>query len=439
MNKSIYLRFIFYCVIWIAYLTFMKIISPLGIDWLPWHQSRMINFTEFFKSNPYWDTLGFSVWNECMSDEDCPVVVSSIKEQIYLSKHSVVFLHFLFINSYFGNESLLFFGPLVDKACIFISAILCAEISINLIKSLSNLPQLLVGIISFSLFSMSPWTYKMILNGWAEIYFLMFALLAFASILKQKYGLSLIFLFLCSIYNYQWSLLIAIFIILVSLLSTIFNEKNINIFSVHPSDDINRFNIRAVASILIPVFIFALLRFFAAINLDEVMGSSLLTRIGISGNDIHNGGIFGALQFLGGNRISYCINFEDLSFLSGDLRTKIVIFNCLLSIAGMYIISIISIIGIILLLWQSKGSYVLLPLIFALISIIMMLQQSLSIHLMGYSYIFSTFFAIGLTTILVTVFKKVESIALKTIFISPIFAGILILCIHISMLTGVNG
>jgi hypothetical protein len=110
-----------------------------------------------------------------------------------------------------------------------------------------------------------------------------------------------------------------------------------------------------------------------------------------------------------------------------------------LSISGMFVISVISIIGFVLLLRKSRSAYILLPLLFALISMIMILQQSLSIHLMGYSYVFSVFFATGLTTILIISFKKVGSIALKTTFISPLFIGILILCIHISMLTGVNG
>ena len=46
-------------------------------------------------------------------------------------------------------------------------------------------------------------------------------------------------------------------------------------------------------------------------NLNAENKNVLLTRIGISGYDPHNGGIIGALQFLGGNRISVCfLNFD---------------------------------------------------------------------------------------------------------------------------------
>ena len=60
-----------------------------------------------------------------------------------------------------------------------------------------------------------------------------------------------------------------------------------------------------IFSLLIPVLAFFLIRFFAQQDLSGMVGSSILYRIGISGDDIHNGGLLGALQFLGGNRIQY--------------------------------------------------------------------------------------------------------------------------------------
>ena len=84
----------------------------------------------------------------------------------------------------------------------------------------------------------------------------------------------------------------------------------------------------------------------ALLNLELSAGSSLLYRIGITGNDIHNGGILGALQFLGGNRITIC--FDNYISNIGDLslNQKIEIFNCSLSILSMFLISLISLIGL---------------------------------------------------------------------------------------------
>ena len=76
-------------------------------------------------------------------------------------------------------------------------------------------------------------------------------------------------------------------------------------------------------------------------------GSDLFLRIGISGDDAHNGGLLGSIQFLAGNRISQCVNVPILSSLSEDLNTKILIFNCILSLSGMLLISIVSILGFI--------------------------------------------------------------------------------------------
>jgi hypothetical protein len=432
------IRLLLYSIIWVSYLLLMSNLAPLGIDWLPWHEARIINFVEFLRVNPYWDSLGFSVWNECMSEEDCPIVFSLLTDKIYLSKHSIVFLHFLFLNNFFGTESLILFGPLIDKIIIFTTAIACAELCILITQSVSKMPEFFTGIISFSLFAINPWTYKMLLSGWTEVYFLMFILLALISILKQYYKVSLLLFFIAGIYNSQWSLLIAVFLMAVLFLSYLNKERNVDFFATSPSSNSNVFSLYVIFSLLIPVGLFVGIRFFASSSFDEVLGSSLLSRIGITGNDLHNGGILGSLQFLGGNRISQCIEGIDLSFLSGDLRTKILVFNCLLSIAGMYFVSLISLAGFFLLLKKTDLSIILLPLFFALIAMVFILQQSLSIHLMGYSYIFSVFFAIGMTSLIIFLFQDIESNALKVTFIAPVFLGILILCIHISMLTGIN-
>ena len=47
-------------------------------------------------------------------------------------------------------------------------------------------------------------------------------------------------------------------------------------------------------------------------EMETTVGTSILTRIGISGDDFHNGGLLGSLQFLGGNRITACLIDFDL-------------------------------------------------------------------------------------------------------------------------------
>ena len=430
------IRFLFYTIIWLSYLWFMKNFSPLGIDWLPWHESRIFNFVEFLNINPYWQSYGFSIWNDCA---DCSLIFLAGEEPIYLSKHSLPFSHFIFLNSWFGKAALISYGPLIDKTVIFFTAIACAELFILSVKNIFHPPLLFISSISFSFFALNPWTYKMILSGWTEIYFLMFFLFALLAIIKKQNNLGLLFFFMSGLYNFQWSFLIAGFFISMIFFSFFRKEQYLPFFSFVNGEK-NFYNVyKIILSLLFPVLIFITLRFFAGLGSSEVSGSDLLYRIGISGSDMHNGGLLGSLQFLLGNRVSHCLDGLNIATLSADLNTKILIFNCALSLVGMFGISLIAIGGFFYLTKKTSASHILLPLLFAFISTILILQQSSSVHLMGYSYIFSVFFSFGLATIFSSLFTSPRTDVLKIVFLLPVFAGIIILFIHISMMTGSNG
>ena len=88
--------------------------------------------------------------------------------------------------------------------------------------------------------------------------------------------------------------------------------------------------------------------------------------------------------------------------------------------------------------WETRNlaMQVFLPLILALLFFITVFQQSLSVHLMGYSFIFCAIFSAGITNIMLIVQKYFGSLALGFIFSIPCLAGILILSIRVSMLSG---
>ena len=48
-----YQRLLIYFLIWFIYLTFMSKYSPLGIQWLDWHKTRIFNFSEFLNLNGF--------------------------------------------------------------------------------------------------------------------------------------------------------------------------------------------------------------------------------------------------------------------------------------------------------------------------------------------------------------------------------------------------
>lgn len=103
-------------------------------------------------------------------------------------------------------------------------------------------------------------------------------------------------------------------------------------------------------------------------------------------------------------------------------------------------ISLISIAGILMLVKHVETSRkVLAPLLFSLISMVCIFQQSLSAHLMGYSYIFSPLFSLGLTAVFLLSFNSIQSNIIRIAFIAPLTAGIIITSIRVNMLTGMGG
>jgi len=105
----------------------------------------------------------------------------------------------------------------------------------------------------------------------------------------------------------------------------------------------------------------------------------------------------------------------------------------------MALISMISIIGLYFLVKSSNNAArFFLPLIFSLLMFIGVFQQSLSVHLMGYSFIFAVLFAAGMTKLMTLLQDKAGSSVMTIIFSVPCLSGILILSIRASMLSSMS-
>jgi len=438
MNKKIYLRLISYLAIWQIYLFFMSTNSPLGTDWLDWHTQRIFNFSEYYKINGFFSNYTFSIWSSC---NDCPLLKENWTDNIYLSLNLFSNFQYVFFNYFFGEINLKTYGHIIDKLVILVTGILIAELSIIFSNKNFNFfninPK---SLLIFTFFTINPWTYKMILADWIHVYFLMFFLLGILMFNYKKQKLGLLSLFIAGCYDYQSSAGIVMFYILLKIF-TYLKNKNFNIQEYLPTERNNSINYKILISFALPVIIFLLLRFLVGTELENNSGSSLLSRIGISGVDIHNGGILGALQFLGGNRVTQCLANFSVNLSSMPLDTKIEIFNCTLSIMSMFLISVISIIGLIYLQRNEKRYFnlIVLPLTFLLLSYTFLLQQSSSVHLMGYSYFFSVLFSVGITSLVFKVLKNYSFSIISIILATPITLGIIVLCVRVSMLTGING
>ena len=426
-----------YLTIWISYLIFMAGHAPRGVDWLSWHLQRIYNAVEYVKVNGYLSSYGFSIWSSC---QDCGLSVSEWVGKIYLSSSIFKLLPYLFINEFGGFEALKLYGPLIDKLVIFIAAVVAAELIIICVHKYSVLPRYFVGVVAFILFVTAPWTYRMLLSAWIEIYFLAFFLFGLLHFAHGRTKTGLTMLFLAGFFHHQWALAVTGFYVLLFLGSRYFlrDEQAKQYLPDYGRTLGGILSIGGVLLVSVPFDV--VLRWFALQHMDRASGSSLLFRMGISGDDIHNGGLLGALQFLGGNRVTLCLADYGSGVLSNSLTDGITRYNCFLSIGGMVLLSLFAILGLIILIKRSVAAkWIVFPLIYALMLFIAILQQSLSVHLMGYSYIFSFLFATGMVSLMVFFVQFIGSATLKVVLSIPCVLGIVFLSIRVSMLTGANG
>jgi hypothetical protein len=412
----------------------MTLYAPLGASWMDFHADRITNALEFLILNG-WDTFGFTVWSVC---SDC-LLESSWSEGV-TSHHAINFWPFLVMYFFGGIEYVLLFGPSFDKLIIFISAVLMAELIIKSTKNLSNLPDFFIGIGCFALFAISPWTYKMLLGGWWEAYFLMFFLAAMLLFENKKFKLGLVSFFLAATMHYLWALVLLIFYILLTISPLLIKNETSSIDRFFPPNTITfKTRLNVMLFIGIPVFGIIFSQLITSSYIDFGTNSSIFYRMGISGNDAHNGGLIGALQFLAGSRFTQCFGGQGMEFLSGNSLAMIGVYNCLFSLIGMTFLSLLSLVGIYFLIKNSQlAMKVLLPLIFCLLFFITVFQQSLSVHLMGYSFIFSALFAAGIIYMMLMVQTQISSPILGFIFSIPCISGILVLSIRVSMLSGMS-
>tara|TARA_B100000767_G_C19746177_1_gene528642 strand:- start:130 stop:1383 length:1254 start_codon:yes stop_codon:yes gene_type:complete len=417
----------------------MSAYAPLGTDWLPWHFQRIYNFSEYLKINGYFSNFGFSIWSKC---QDCSLSSDNWINKIYLSLNIFSYSPYVLINNFFGSINLKLYGHFVDKSIIFLTGCLVSELLIRLsIEKKNKFYDFIKAVLCFIFFIVNPWSYKMLIGSWWLIFFLTFFLLGILMFSIKKNKLGLFSFFIAGCFDFQSAAGVTFFYILLLAVFSLQNKQYLNKEYFPMIADNKSINYNIITSLLLPVIIYLILHIVASNELQVTVGSSILTRIGISGNDIHNGGLFGTIQFLGGNRITQClVNFDSQIDLR-DFSKSIYVYNCILSTVSMFIVSLVSIIGLFL-LSKSEGVFfklIIFPISFLFLSYIFILQQSSSAHLMGYSYFFSTLFSVGITTLIFKILEK-YNFSLISIFLAiPVTLGVILLCIRVSMLTGING
>ena len=277
--------------------------SPLGTDWLPWHSQRIFNFSEYLNLNGIFYNYGFSIWEK---DINLSLQPENLRKSIYFSANFFSHLPYVLLNKFFGESFLKEYGHLFDKTIIFFTGILITEllVKLNPEKIFSKNYQIQISLI-FILFIVNPWTYKMILAYWVQIFFIFFFLLGVLMFFSKKNNLGLLFFFIAGLIDYQSSAGLFIYFSFFLIYSKI-NKNFVSVNKFFPNISKKNIEYKIIISFVLPILILYFLRFLVSDEFNIDNASLLLNRIGISGNDIHNGGIFGAIQFLGGNRITQC-------------------------------------------------------------------------------------------------------------------------------------
>ena len=218
-------------------------------------------------------------------------------------------------------------------------------------------------------------------------------------------------------------------------------------------------------SLIIPIFIplslISLQKIFLSLQGFSSTNSNALRRIGIdTASNIFHGGLAGSLQFLGGIRISLCVQNNFLKSIDSDTigsaitgsvaaysLQQIFSFNCILAIVSSFLVSIASLLGFVYMIkYNQRSRWFAIPMLYSLVFAYSFLQQSNSSHLHGRSLLFILFMGQGLCFLLFNL--KIPALAksssprlelLRYIFALPICAGIIINSIRLSLLLGVNG
>jgi hypothetical protein len=304
-------------------------------------------------------------------------------------------------------------------------------------SSYETLSAFWVGMATFALFTSSIWTFQMYRAMWNEMWFLFLFFLSLFFLIDRKFWRGLLAISVGSLMSYMQGFILAVFFLTLILLnrtckkSRYFQRFISEVFSTKQKLLIYG------AFCLFPAALNLTLRslYVSATSYDGV-GSSLLFRIGISGDDTHNGGILGALQFLGGIRITNCFAEIVSNGLSGiSLESKIFAFNCVLSVTGMLSLSLLSILGTLWLLKNRVQTRIFLfPIGMTLLISAATLQQSFSAHLMGHSYSFSVIFSCGFLGICLELARRVKDEIISTLTFSVLVWAVILMSIRISLL-----
>lgn len=430
-RNKLLIRFISYISLWYGYVMFMAKNSYLGVNWLEFHTSRIENAVNHILTQSDFTKFGITSWTD----------IGNNSRDIIYSVQAHEYLHYTFLMKIGGFELLNKYGPLLDKLIIFVLCSITAELCIYLLKNKSNIFNYMIGIWSFLIIATLPYTYRMFLSLWQDVYMLAFTMLSYYLFSKNKKYLGFTVLIYALMWQYHWALLLGFYYLFIRFYYLLTSSKK---FDLYPP---GFRNCKSSTIFTLCIFISPLITTIQtlAIKISNItlLNNSFLYRVGIDSiKNIHHGGIIAGLQFLGGNRLSLCLKppgFID-QIITNQLELNIYKFNCITAITGMIVISIIGIIGyIIFISSQNDSLWITLPLPITFFIFTLIFQQAMAAHLQGHSIFFAPILTFGIINLVTSIPKINNNHPISLICCSTLIAGIIINNIKVSYLTGVNG
>jgi len=408
----------------------------LGIAWRPFHAQRVFNAVNHMVNGSPLLTYGFTSWN---SLRDVVENISAGKPvETYLVSPLPHLLQAALVSTNHA-ANLSHIGVIGDYCLICFVAALSAEIIYIAIHPSETILAIFWPVSGFALFLASPWSYRMMLAPWHEVPWLFFYLLASLFFLLNYKYMGLLSLIIAGFYHWQWSFFVFIFYAITYFVDLFQNTKAVPCL-LPPNLRVKSGLLMLMSATIVPaIFYYAqgLIASSSGLNLNH-RGSSLLFRIGIDGlNNVHHGGLFATMQFLGGNRASLCFPGAHDSALGNAIMK----FNCVASILGVVALSLVGILGYLWICSSNKNlRWLTLPTLWSFSAFGLIFQQSYAVHLQGYSFIFAFMFTLGIVFLMQKVCTLIRlPSALEVACCVPIIAGIMINFVRVSYITGFNG
>lgn len=430
------IRFFLYVLSAAFYWAFMSSHAPLGIAWRPFHAQRVFNAVNHMVNGSPLLSYGFTSWNGLHEVAETisagkPVETYLVSPLPHLLQSALVSIN--------PAVNLSHIGVIGDYCLICGVAALSAEIIFKVINPSEPILAFFWPVSGFALFLASPWSYRMMLAPWHEVSWLFFYLLAALFFLLNRKYIGLVSLTIAGFYQWQWSFFLFIFYAIAYFVDLMQDGKTVQ-FLLPPGLCVRPGLFMLMSATIVPAIFHytqGLIILSSKLNLKH-NGSNLLFRIGIDGlANSHHGGILAAMQFLGGNRASLCLQAENGLALSNVIAK----FNCILSILGVVVLSLAGLIGYLWICSSDKNlRWLTLPTLWSFSAFGLIFQQSYAVHLQGYSFIFAFIFALGLSFLLHKFcgFIRLPS-ALVVTCCAPLIAGTLINFVRVNYITGFNG